>query len=111
MPPRKRPTFAKRHRVTLELRCVLANMEARRLMPVDDPELSAAAVRELWEEYWGGAAEGGAAFEALRHDPALHLREGASYERWLGWFVERDPRFAEADDADDEPDPDEDGAL
>lgn len=100
MPPRKRPSFARRHEVTLELRCVLANMGATRWYRIDDPELSADAVRRSWENYWGSATEGWAAFAALRDRPALHVEDKQSYETWLASFLEPDPRRADDEPAD-----------
>ena len=73
--PRLKRTDKRKHEMTLEARCVLANMHA------------GCAPRALWERFWRGHAEGQAAFDALRErcrgDRALDARDGEPYEAWL----------------------------
>ena len=90
--PRLRRSDKRRHEVTIELLNVLANMHV------------GSEAAELWERFWGGPAEGRAAFEALRHTtrcpqlgPVLGAKDGESYEAWL------DRITADADDDADEP--------
>ena len=99
--PRLRRNDKRRHEVTIELLNVLANMHT-------------GSSRECWEGFWGGRAEGQAAFEALRDTPrgtrALEARDGESYEAWLDRIAAEAKARWSNDDVDDEPDPDEDGA-
>ncbi|PYO40194.1 MAG: hypothetical protein DMD33_18585 [Gemmatimonadetes bacterium] len=90
--PRLRRSDKRKHEVTLELRCVLANAAA-----CGDPG--------LWVKYWGGPDEARVAFEALRH--TLNVKDGDDYEAWLRHFAAEAKRRGWLD-ADDEPDPDED---
>lgn len=66
MPRKRHDAKERRYVMNVEVLCVEANC-------------GAGGDVEPWERYWGGTAEGRAAFEALR----THLRpESASYEDW-----------------------------
>ena len=94
--PRLRRSDKRKFEMTIELRCVLANVWAY-------------GDAERWVKHWGGPAEARAAFEALRHHHhptlgnALGVQDAETYDEWLA-------RIAAAADDDDEPDPDEDAA-
>jgi hypothetical protein len=93
--PRLKRSDKRKHEVTIELRCVLANMQAYGGRTVEE-------AAEPWERFWGGPAAGRAAFDALRG--RLGDRDGERYEAWLERLVaeaaERDPR--RADDVEDD---------
>src|SRR3989442_14135066 len=67
--PRLRRSDKRRHEMTLEVFCALANM--------------CDGHTEEWARFWGGEAEARAAFEALRYEPGLEVAEGESYDEWL----------------------------
>ena len=75
--PRLRRSDKRKHEVTIELLNLLANMHCG----------GDSAVQ--WEQFWGGAAEGEAAFDALRHHrhvtlgSTLGVREDETYDDWL----------------------------
>jgi len=76
---RRRGVTTRRHfAVTIELRCVLANMRCG----------GADAARAEWERFWGGPDEGREAYAALRDRPPhptlghpLGTEPGDSYEQ------------------------------
>ena len=80
--PRLRRSDKRKHEVTIELLNLLANMHCG----------GDSAVQ--WEQFWGGAAEGEAAFDALRDDrhvtlgSTLGVREYESYDEWLARMPE-----------------------
>src|SRR2546425_10264124 len=81
--PRLRRSDKRRHEMTLEVFCALANM--------------CDGHTEEWARFWGGEAEARAAFEALRYEPGLEGAEGESYDEWLarpaaGWGGPPPPR-------------------
>ena len=85
--PRKHRESKRRDEVTNELRTAMLDCDGR----------------AGWERYWGGAAEGRAAFERLRYDPELRVGPEDSYETWCARELvsladEPDPRLAGDDD-------------
>ena len=96
MPRLRRSDKRKYDRVTIELRCVLANAHA-----AGDPD--------TWVAYWGSPEEARRAWNALRSQ--LEDEAGQTYEAWLKRIAQEPKRrgwLAEA--AEDEGAPDEDAA-
>lgn len=111
----------RRYAVTLELRCVLANMRCG----------DADAARAEWERFWGGPDEGREAYEALRDRPRhpppgtqLGNEPADTYAQWFERLARRANEheaqmaayrqtLAERNDdvMDEDPDPDDDAVL
>lgn len=87
--PRLRRSDKRRHEMTLEVFCALANM--------------CDGHTEEWARFWGGEAEARAAFEALRYEPGLEVAEGESYDEWLARLAtEWRAHHADDEEAEDE---------
>ncbi len=119
--PRLKRSDKRKHEMTIELRCVLANMHVG----------GGDCARAAWERFWGSADEGRSAFEALRdlprHPPPgtqLGNEPGDTYEQWFERLARRvDEHEAQMaayrqtlaerndDGMDEDPDPDEDAVL